>query len=152
MCVSMVGYAQEEQNAQESTPNITEAERIIDKYGGKIVDGFNSFVEKATPYAEEGFKMVVRLQIAKGIGLLLPLFITIFSWFLLFREVERVRNLESTNSYGPWDSSNITVQIIIYLIVGMVSSMLAFVTTYDGILHLMAPEWYAIQELIELIN
>lgn len=52
-----------------------EVERLVDKYGGKIVEGFNSLVEKTTPVAKEGFKIANCKRDCR-------IFATVFSNFL----------------------------------------------------------------------
>lgn len=125
----------------------TQAERIIDKYGGKIVEGFNNFAEKATPYAEEGFKVVVKLQIAKGIAGLIPPVTCIILLILIFK----------FNKKAVWDNhdSPINLYAIVQLIFGILAAIMfiiALFSTYNAILHLIAPEWYAIKEIIDLLK
>lgn len=75
---SLSGYAQ----LDSLNIDATQAERIIDKYTGKVTEGFNTVLEKATPVAEEGFESCI----------------------------------------------------------------------YDGTLYLVAPEWFAIKDIIGLFN
>lgn len=42
--------------------NASEAERIVDKYSGKISDAFSQGVEAVAPTVKEGFVIVVKLQ------------------------------------------------------------------------------------------
>jgi hypothetical protein len=141
-------------------PTITQAERIIDKYGGKAIDGFNSVVEKVVPMAEQGFVMAVKLQIAKGIANLIPMLFFVISLILFVREYKRIDNLLAsentpenyTSSRGVMDEYNITPLIIVTLVLIVVSGILTCICTYDAITHLVAPEWYAMKEIIELFK
>lgn len=127
--------------AQDSIPNITETERIIDKYGEKVINGFNEVVEKATPYAEQGFELAVKLQIAKGIGglILTSLFIICLILLYLLWGGKHL-NDENVSPFG--------VGVIVMAIVLLFP---AIFNTYDSFLHLMAPEWYAIRDIVDLI-
>ena len=146
------------QGADNDLPTISETERIVDKYGEKLAQGFSSFMESATPVAQEGFKIVVYLQLAKGVSYLLPLIFFILSVILFKNEYNRIENiLKSDNvpnfyngNYGPFDESNINIKIIIYLIITIVSAIIAVITTTDGLTHLIAPEWFAIKEISTL--
>lgn len=130
-----------------TNPSISEAERIVDKYGGKIIEGFNSLVQKATPVAKEGFKIAVKLQIAKGIGRLIPIFMFFLFLFLAFK----------FSKGSTWDiegrpENDKAVLTLISGIISGVMFVIACVTTYSGILYLMAPEWFAIKDIIELLK
>lgn len=140
---------------------VSETERIIDKYGGKIVDGFNYAVESVTPVAEQGFKIAVRLQLADGLAHILPL---IFFFVFLSRyrkEYNRIDTILMSSedlpgkylSYKPvWNESNASFQLILYLIFTIVMGVLACKYTMYGITHLIAPEWFAIQDILTLIK
>src|SRR5690554_3395803 len=95
MLGSLTAFSMDSDSTQlsEQPSKISETERIIDKYGGKIAESFNSIVEKITPVAEEGFKLAVRLQIAKGIASLLPLVLFIISVYLFSKEYNRIDGL-----------------------------------------------------------
>lgn len=129
-----------------TNPSISEAERIVDKYGGKIVEGFNSLVQKATPVAKEGFKMAVKLQIAKGIGRLIPIFMFFLFLFLAFKFSKG----STWNREGPENDK--AVLTIISGIISVIMFIVSCFTTYSGILYLMAPEWFAIKDIIELLK
>lgn len=128
----------------EETVPITETERIIDKYGGQIVDGFNNMIENVTPYAEEGFNMVVKLQIAKGIGYLLIPLLTIILFIISFK----CRSKSDLDDYDPD-----TYQVLHYitLILGGILFIASIPAIYHGILYISVPEWYAIKEILNLI-
>jgi uncharacterized membrane protein len=125
---------------------VSEAERIIDKYGGKIVDGFNTLVSKAVPYAKEGFVIAVKLQIAKGIAGLLPL-IAMFLFIYLFFKA----NKKAEWGYeGPQNTS--AVLTIVTGIIAFILFIVAMFNTYDAVLYLVAPEWFAIKDIIQLMK
>jgi hypothetical protein len=146
-------------NAQTETEEpITETERIVDKYGGQIIDGFNEVIRNVTPYAEEGFNMVVNLQIAKGIGNLLPT-ILLFIFIIIFRnEYYRIDNILKSDNipqhmdkrYGVIAEENSTLILWLSLATCILLFIISLFTIYDGVLKLIAPEWYAIKEIIEL--
>lgn len=140
--------------------NESETERIIDKYGGKIVEGFNSFVETATPYAKEGFEVVLKLQIAKGIGYLMPMLFFFIFLFLFTKEYKRIMTILESDKvpvhmdrkYGAFDSGNASFVLYFYLAATIFSFLLGAGCLFPGITHLIAPEWFAIKEIIELIK
>lgn len=152
-------FGQVDSTSTEST-EILEAERIVDKYGSKIVESFNRLVESITPYAEEGFSMVVKLQVAKGVTFLLPLVGFILCMYLSSKEATRIRNiLDSNNVPSRMDihasifyKDNATVQLILFTILACVLGIIAIFSTVSGILHIVAPEWYAVHEIIELVK
>jgi hypothetical protein len=145
---------------KDSTATISEAERIIDKYGGAAIEGFNNVVEKITPMAQQGFEIAVKLQIAKGVALSIPLILCLTFLIIFFKEYSRLDKILSSKevpnhyneSYGPFDESNITPLLIVSLASFIIFTIAAAFTTYDAITHLVAPEWYAIKEIIELFQ
>lgn len=143
-----------------TTTSISEAERIFDKYSGKIVDGFNSVVEGVTPVAIEGFEIVVKLQIAKGIAFLL---IVIFGFYLMrIQRLEYKRILDlltpdnvpdhMNGNYGPYNDYNSTIKLWISTALGIISLVATPFLLFNGIIHLIAPEWFAIKEIFNLVN
>ena len=146
LLASVPFYAQEKK--EEITT--TQTERIIDKYGGKIIEQFNAVIEKSTPLAEDGFRMVVKLQYARGIGFLLPSILFIIFLVLFNTEYKSVKKEIGESDYGPFDEVNITPQLILYLSLSIILFIVACVDTVDGILYLFAPEWFAIKEILDL--
>lgn len=122
---------------------ISETERIIDKYGGKIAESFMNLMDTATPVAKEGFQMVVRLQIAKGIVMLIPIILCTIC-IILF--ISAARSMEEDDNFPNG------AMVIISGIIGVVTLITALFLTGDGILHIIAPEWFAIKEIIALVN
>ena len=137
-----------------------EVERLVDKYGGKIVDSFNTVVEKSTPVAKEGFYVAVKLNIATGVAHLLPLLFFFIFGYIFLKEYKRIDNiLKSDNvpknmckSCGPTYEDNITPLLICSLIFTCILFILSCIFTTSGIKHLIAPEWYAIKDIISLFK
>jgi len=149
LLISLQSYTQ---STLDSIPNITETERIIDKYGSKISDGFNKMVENVAPMAEQGFTMVVKLKFVEGIILLLPLLFAIIFLILFKKEYNKVYNeIKDTHYNDVFDCDNITAFIVIYLILFSIFTLIAIFTTYDAIIHIFIPEWFAIKEILNLI-
>jgi membrane-associated HD superfamily phosphohydrolase len=127
-------------------PTETEVERVIDKYGEKIVNGFNGLVESVTPMAIDGFKIVVKLQIAKGFTMLLPLLFGIIFIILTIITYKR----------GVWcDGEPIDMVAILSIVLFCVSVIFTFIGFFelrDAIKYFIAPEWFAIKELVELFK
>ena len=149
LLLSLQSYTQ---SALDSIPNITETERIIDKYGSKISDGFNKMVEGVVPMAEAGFTMVVKLKFVEGIIMLLPLLFAIIFLILFKKEYNKLYNEIKDQTYSNvFDEDNITAFIIIYLILFGLFTSIAIFTTYTAITHIFIPEWFAIKEILNLI-
>ena len=150
-----ITYSQESQEVLESTIQTTEVERIVDKYSSKIAESFSTFMETAAPLAQEGFIVVVNLQIAKGIVMLLPLLAFIIFMYLSFREYNKTAaELKQENipeylnaRYGPLDESNVNIKVLGTFILAGITFIMACLSTLDGVTHLIAPEWYAILEI-----
>lgn len=131
LSIGIMSFAQEE----ETELKLSETERIVDKYGGQIKQEFNNLMESVTPIATDGFEMVIKLQIAKGIGMLLPIVIFIILFILFMNELNKDKNEDL---------------IITFAIGSGIFIIIAIFTTYYGILHLLAPEWFAVKEILEL--
>ena len=122
----------------DSILDITETERIIDKYGDKIITGFEKAVSEITPVAEQGFEIVVKLQIAKGI---FSLIIFLSSLLLLILHIKFIKII--------YDKNNILLGIFVPVIhlFYLIWSIIEF---KNAIMYLMAPEWFAIKEIMGL--
>lgn len=146
--LSIVGFAQE-QTKDTIIPQTT-AERLIDKYSEKGINAFNTAVDKITPTAIEGFEVVVRLQIAKGIVNILPLFGFIIFFILFYKEYFRIDKLGS--SYGPFDEGNITPLLIINFVASIILFIATLICIQYAIQYLLAPEWFAIKEIMGIFK
>lgn len=148
--------------AQDSskTPILDKTEHLVDKYSSKIAETFSTTMEKATPIAKEGFKMAVTVQVAKGIALLLPLVAFLIFSFLFVKEYKNIQKLLSLDSvplhmnkhYGPFNEDNINPLLVFSLILSVITGILSIICTYSGVLYLIAPKWFAIKEIIELLK
>jgi hypothetical protein len=143
-----------------ATPLLDKTEHLVDKYSSKIADAFMSTMENAKPLAKEGFESVVMLQIAKGIGMLLPL-LFLFVFIVMFNsEYNRIDTILKSDKIpahmyakgGPFEEDNVTPKLILNLIGLILCSIMTFIFTYDGVLHLLSPKWFAIKEIIELFK
>lgn len=157
MLIPATSYAQKDTGQYVTDSDV---ERLVDKYGGKVQESFNNFVERATPVAEEGFKIAVRLQFAKGLAWVLGILISVMLLSVYLKEYNRISTiLNSGNvpknmsaSYGPWDEDNCTF-ILIFSGIGFgIMTILSLAFAYSGMTHLIAPEWYAIVEIINLFK
>jgi galactitol-specific phosphotransferase system IIC component len=124
----------------------TQTERIIDKYGGKIVESFNRFADKALPIAEESFKIVVKLQIAKGIGYMFIPLITIIIIFTGFICAKKSKTL----NVKKYESDRYEVIAVICMVLSIIGIIASCFCIYHGLLYLIAPEWFAIEEILNL--
>jgi hypothetical protein len=142
------------------TSTIYNAERIIDKYSGKISESFSEGIKQVAPVAKQSFYMVVKLQIAKGISLFLPLLLAIIFLFLFYKEYKRIETILASGNvpnhmnshYGVFSDDNCNPLLIIYMAFGIMFLIGSVFTTIDAITYVIAPEWYAIKEIIDLFK
>lgn len=149
-------------NAQQTIPDttISNAERIIDKYSGKIANTFIAGIEKITPVAINGFELAVRLQIAIGLFDLVGCVLFFICFIQLFKEYNRINALidskdcptRMNNNSGPFDDKNATFKLGAFTILSILSVILLPFFLYEAFTHLIAPEWFAIKEIIELFK
>ena len=148
------------ENDSISKPTISDAERIIDKYGGKIIDGFETITSKITPVATKGFEVAVKLNIAHGIGCLIPLFLFLIFLYSLKNEYFRIDNILKSDNVpdnlnyrrGPLHEDNCSLFLVLYIVATVLCFILSLIFTVDGIKHLLAPEWFAIKDIIDLFK
>lgn len=142
------------------TPVLDKAEHLVDKYSAKIADVFIATMDKATPVAKEGFRALVGVQIAYGVSRILPLLFFLLFWRLAVVEYNRVEGIlrgekvpsDLNSNYGPFHEENINPKMICYLVATIIAAIVALFSTYDGIMHLIAPKWYAIEKIIEMVK
>lgn len=151
-----VGFSMFAQDVQQEpltqAETISEAERIIDKYSSKAVEAFSEAVTTITPIAVDAFKMVVRLQVAKGIGWLLIALASLSPFFFLkwsFNQHLKDREF-NLNKYGAEkrETGGILLGINILLCISGFISFCVFIQ--PALLYLIAPEWYAVKEILNL--
>lgn len=153
-------YSTPKDTIQSQTPILDKTEKLVDKYGSKIAYTFSRTIEGAKPMVKETFETVVMLQIAKGIGCMLPLVFFIIFMYLFKKEYDRINAILASDnvpdhmdsSYSVFSEENCSVFIIIYLIFSAICFIAAMFTTYNGVLYLMAPKWFAIKEIIGVFN
>lgn len=142
------------------TPTLDKVEQLVDKYSVKVANVFVATMEKATPVAKEGFRAAVWYQVAKGIAGVIPFFLFITFLLLLINEynsIYKVLGSENVPQHmnkckGPLDEKNVTLKFFIYLILFVASTAISVFYVYDGVIHLLAPKWFAIKEVIELVK
>ena len=71
--------------------------------------------------------------------------------------IEKLINSENIPDYmrsneGVFFEHNVSFKIIFYLCLTVITACAASLYTYEGIIHLMAPEWFAIKEIQTLIK
>ena len=84
---------------------------------------------------------MVKLQIAKGAARMIPLILFIVFSIIGLRQVKKAN----------YDKLHWNIHANLSLVFGAMSLLmfiLALCCTYSGILHLFAPEWYAILEIL----
>jgi cytoskeletal protein RodZ len=142
------------------TPTLDKVEQLVDKYSVKVANVFVATMEKATPVAKEGFQAAVWFQVAKGVAEIIPLVFFLVFLFLLINEynsIYKVLNSDAVPAHmsrgrGPLHESNISLKLILYLLLFIASTITTAVFVWDGIMHLVAPKWFAIKDIIELVK
>lgn len=166
MSFSFMGYSR----GEEPLPPISEqqeistAERLIDKYTAKIAESMTKIAKQIGKTASntfnyvenvliEGFKYLVRYQIAKGLIHISPMFVAIIFYWIWNSERKRlIKLMESKSLESVWNIRVISTKYILFLL-GMVAMFFVSLETVPtGILYLVAPEWYALQDAIKLIE
>lgn len=127
---------------------LSEAERIVDKYSGKIADTFTKGLNTVVPAAKDGFNMVVKYEQAKGVALLSP-----FLFFILLMALGTVMTImaRKRDRHDALDTMEGVIGMVAFILAGC-AFIVGVITFGDGVMHLIAPEWYAIQEIIELFK
>lgn len=128
------------QVADSSNITVTEAERIIDKYSEKISNSFNEGIKSITPLAEEGFIIAVRLQYAKAVAGLVPIILFLFSIYILYK-AKKKKFID--------DYHDLTEKVLM-TIFSIITLIISCFTITDTLGMFIAPEWYAIKDIIRL--
>jgi hypothetical protein len=136
-------FSQEEIPIQEE---ITQAERLIDKYSAKAENKVNQIMSDVKPMAIEGFSMVVKLQRAKGVAYLLVFPFFIIGWLLF----NKYYLLAKAGDNCDWVDNAFGLHAILTLVISTCLTLGLIPALYHGLLFTMAPEWYAIKEISEL--
>ena len=158
--LSLISFLSHAQKDSSQTPILDKTEHLIDKYSVKIAETFVNTIEASKPVAKEAFKTVVMLQIAKGIAYLLPIMAFIIFFVMFISEYNRIDSIlksENVPSHmnkhcGPMDEDNVTPKIVLSLIFSCIFMIMSFFCTYSGVVHLIAPKWFAIKEIIGLFK
>ena len=128
---------------------ITTAERIIDKYSGKIYDNINDIVSKLEGPAKEVFHYVTMKNFAQGIAGFLPAFLFIILFFPYWINVTKIFNGKYD---GNMDDDSQATYVMGWGITLLVLGIITLFTFTDAIMHVIAPEWFAIQDIIGLVK
>lgn len=136
-------YEQQEVIDSLSSPVLSEAERIVDKYGGKIADAFSEGLSKVAPVAEDGFRIMVIYHRAEGITVVLGFLISLFFAYKCASGIKEV--LDERDTEGR------QVALIAGAIVFSIATCVFLVNTFSwGLTSIIAPEYYAIKEIISM--
>jgi len=128
-------YAQEQ-----PVSNITETERIVDKYIDKAEDAINTLATALKVPAEHVYSVLVRQQVVNGIVSLVAVIVScsLFIFFLYASEKEHIEDASFKN--------------IACLIFGVFGFIALFVFFIAGLPSLCNPEYGAIREIMFVLN
>lgn len=125
---------------------IKETERIIDKYSEKISDSFSNLVHGITPDIKEGFAIVVKKQVVEGI-----IDLTCYLLFCILSVITAVYFYRKADFSGDSPSASV-ILLIFFGVIGLASIAVLFGNMGELIGKIVVPEWYAIDEILRLIN
>ena len=125
-----------------TTPALQEAELLVDKYSDKLYMFLEDLGEKLEQPAGYVFEKAVQAKYYEGI---IPLIVLVFSFiFLVIGVVMISYQLPEDGPFGFVGIVNIIVFGFIF-IAAVIESIICLP-------YLFTPEWYAIQDLLELLN
>lgn len=127
--------------------SITETERIIDKYTDKIGAAIIALSEKLQQPAEFVWTSLVKQNLLEGYLNLIPI-VLMFVFIVLFFKYRKKSEWDSCN-----DAENF--EAVMSIIMGILSIIFFIASVFcirSGILKILNPEYYAIQDIFSLIN
>lgn len=97
--------------------------------------------------AEHVYGILVKQQVAEGIATiaLMPLALIILSVIL-------TKLVKALKKYDGWDNTHIMIPTVLVACVLGVASIVALVMIPGGLMKIMNPEYYAIQEIMDVIK
>lgn len=136
-----------------SQEQITTAERIIDKYSGKIHDLIKEMAEGLQVPAEYVWKVLVRQAYVDSITYLLVGIFGIWWVFMLIKFVTKIVDWDDlTDRDGKKHSPGELIIKIILAIIGLIMTIV-FVCSFGTIVQgFVNPEYKAIELIIEALN
>lgn len=130
-------------NAQDTIPQVSVS---------LVYDDIKTALAKiATPLAESAkyaFEIIVKKQFWQGIGTLILTIISIILSILCIRKFIEYKNLD--NYYQDIDGIQCLIGIIFLGI--FASSVICIALLPDTLMHIFTPEYYAIKDLLEMVN
>ena len=147
MTIPAMSFAEETKNDNTqviSEQNISTAERIIDKYSEKMYETFSELAQNLKGPAKEAFGYMVKKEIAQGYVFMIPLvgfLLTLLLGIIIIYSSIRHDGNEALEAIG----ASALVASAIFLAISIF-------TTGSGIMYLIAPEYYAIQDIFELLK
>lgn len=139
MSISLIGFAQAD-TTKADVNYLSETERLIDKYSSQIIDGVLATIDTLTPAAQETFKIIVRKNFWEGMA---AIFFFVF-FFIIMLIAYRTSDFKDGSVNGS------AVLTVISAIISAVS--IITIVAENSIMKVFVPEYYAIQELIDMIK
>lgn len=144
MFLPLLGMSQD----SDTTKVTNEVERLIDKYSAKIAESLNTSVEAVVPVIKNVYRSALMKQYAVAFSSAFSVLVGMILIFLAKREY--VFELKASNIRKPYDAENPFLWF--YTICGLVITTLSLlVFLVSGVKRLIAPEWYAIETIKELL-
>lgn len=140
-----IEQVQNEELAQIKT--LHETERLLDKYGTKLAVAFSESLDKVTPMAGQAWSYAIKYQKAKGYSfIVIPWIIVLFCLILLL--LGRIWYFKMDSESNKELLS--TVSVVLFIVLGFAGVLGLFILP-KGIMLLLAPEWFAFQDIMLLL-
>lgn len=146
---------------QSTAPTLSEAERLIDKYGGKFYDVITGLAQQLQIPAEHVYQVFTDQYFASGlVTLILITFFLLSSLigliFSCMAYINGGKKYKEKHEYGDYcETSAGIIQIITMLATGIIFLICIVVVTTDAseaLMQVMNPEYYTIKEIMSLVR
>lgn len=114
----------------------------------KLQEIFTPVAQKIGEGADFAWKVAVKQQIAEGIGNLIIAFLGLILGYAVYKIIRIAIKKCDGDSYSDWG----LVGVFTGLFGGTTTLLMVVVGIYQGILHLISPEFYALQFFIGLVK
>jgi len=126
--------------------NISNAERIIDKYSDKAYTTIVSIADRLEGPAKEVFHYVTMKNFAQGIAGFAPALLFLMLFYYYFPTVKKMIK------ENKCDADHGAVFVVGWGLALLALGILTISTFQSSVMHIIAPEWYAIQDIVSLIK
>lgn len=147
------------------TNTLTEAERLIDKYGGKVYDVIQGLADQLKVPAEYVYKVYTNQFFASGlIAIIMTSFFLIFGLTLIVKCVrnysigckkfneEKEKKYTSDDYCETFKGVSQVIGTVLGVIMLLASVIAIIVTGPESLTQMVNPEYYTIKEILSLVK